>query len=71
MHKKEEKMGQLIQLPIKRGNAAINMEAEFNFAKEPQLTMLQIRMERIKNSLNHINELMRSLKESNNVTPKK
>lgn len=63
-------MGDVIQFPTKRGNAALHMEAKFNYDTNPEELTLNIRMARIKESLSRINELMRGLKEVNNVKPK-
>ena len=56
------KSGKLLQFPVRKGNAEIHVEAEFKYANDPQALMANIRMKRIMDSLNRINELMRELK---------
>ncbi len=70
MNKVDNKMGKVIQLPTKKGNAEIHVEAEFKYADDLEKNMFDVRMQRIKDSLNRINELMRSLKETTNAKVK-
>ena len=72
MNKSDNKMAKVIQLPtIRKGNAEIHVEAEFKYANDLERNMLDVRLQRIKDSLNRINELMRNLKETTNVNVKK
>ena len=61
-------MGDLLSFPNKKkGNAEIQIEAQLNYEKDPKRLFYDLRMQRIMESLNRINELMRQLKENNNV----
>ena len=71
MNKSDNKMGKVIQLPTTRkGNAEIHVEAEFKYADDLERNMLDVRLQRIKESLNRINELMRNLKETTDAKVK-
>lgn len=71
MNKSDSKMAKVIQLPTnKKGNAEIHVEAEFKYANDLERNMLDVRLQRIKESLNRINELMRNLKETTNAKVK-
>lgn len=63
-------MAQIIQFPgnnkAKKGNAALRISGELKYDIDPYSALFDARMERIKNSLNKINQLMADLKGKNN-----
>jgi hypothetical protein len=59
-------MAQIINFPNKKGNAELQLEAKFQYEeKDPKRLMFDIRMKRILDSLDRINQLMREFKEKN------
>lgn len=61
-------MAEIIKFPLKKkGNAEIHVEAEFKYADDFQANLMDVQLRRIRESLNRINDLMRSLKEKSNV----
>jgi len=59
-------MAQIINFPNKKGNAELQLEAKFQYEeKDPKRLMFDIRIKRIMDSLDRINQLMREFKEKN------
>lgn len=59
-------MGQIINFPTKKGNAAIHIEGELKYEEDPEKIVFSLQLQRIKASLTRINELMQKLKETTN-----
>jgi hypothetical protein len=66
----KEAKGKVINFP-KRGNAELNLEAEFKYEEtDPEKVYRSIQVSRIRQSLDRINELMKSLKEATDAKQK-
>ena len=61
-------MGKLLSFPNNKnkGNAEIHIEAEMKYVDDPKRLIYEIRLRRIMESLDRINQLMRQFKETKN-----